>query len=160
MIVGFNIWIILKMTCIVVHNRVRRKVVGPMRRKQLESFKNRKVIVWGTIDTVKRKSKLNRNVLVLLKNVTVSGVHVDHLWLYEHQSYYDTILPMVGEVVRFKAKVVPYLKNRNGIFFENYGVERCSRMILRETYEKQFEEPEEKFYEFDEMDNPFKEIME
>lgn len=139
---------------------MRRKVVGPMRRKQLEPFKNRKVIVLGTLVTVKRKSKLNPNVCLLLKNVTVSGIQVDHLWLYEHRNYYDDYLAMVGEEVRFKAKVVPYLKKRNGVFVENYGVERCSRIILREMYEKQFGEPKEKIYDFEDIDLLFKEVME
>ena len=131
-----------------------------MRRKQLESFKNRKVIVIGTLVTVKRKSKLNRNVCLLLKNVTVSGICVDHLWLYEHRNYYDDYLGMVGEEVRFKAKVVHYLKKRNGIFVENYGVERCSRIILRKTYEKQFGEPKEKIYDFEDIELLFNEVME
>ncbi|PTG13036.1 hypothetical protein BU640_07300 [Staphylococcus chromogenes] len=103
---------------------------------------------------------MNPNVCLLLKNVTVSGIQVDHLWLYEHRNYYDDYLAMVGEEVRFKAKVVPYLKKRNGVFVENYGVERCSRIILREMYEKQFGEPKEKIYDFEDIDLLFKEVME
>ncbi|MDG4944308.1 MULTISPECIES: hypothetical protein [Staphylococcus] len=136
-----------------------------MQRTQLEPFKNRKVIVTGVITAVDHKNKLDmsapwkRNVRILLKHVSVSGIDVDHIWLYERERYFDRCRALIGEEVKFKAKVVPYVKARNGIYIENYGLERRTSIVSRAVYEHRNEEFEEKYYDY-EMDNPFKEVME
>ncbi|NJH80622.1 hypothetical protein BUZ57_05635 [Staphylococcus hyicus] len=133
-----------------------------MQRKQLEPFKNRKVIVTGVITAVDRKNKLDlaapwkRNVKILLKDVSVSGIHVDYIWLYERERYFERCQNMIGDEVKFKAKVVPYVKVRNGIYIENYGLERRTSIVPRAVYEHRNEEYDEQFYE---LDKPFKEVM-
>ncbi|MBI5974403.1 hypothetical protein [Staphylococcus canis] len=113
-----------------------------MRREALRQFKNRNVVVTGKIEYVCFKNKLDRehrckrNVKILLKNVLISGVKVDHVWLLEQNKYYDTSQEMLGHEVKFKAKVIPYVKSRHGIYVEDYGIERSSKLLLKEVYEK------------------------
>lgn len=137
-----------------------------MQRKQLAPYKNRKVIVVGTITTVEHKSLLDieihwkRNVRILLKDVIVSGIEVDHLWLFERERYFERCQSMIGEEIKFKAKVIPYVKSRNGIYIESYGVERRTSIVSREVYEQRhWNQDDEDDYYYNNMDNPFKEVM-
>lgn len=114
-----------------------------MSRNQLKQFRNKNVTVQGEIRKVMFKNKLDYdsssklNVRILLKNVVISGVEVDHIWLYERNNYYDICKPMMGETVKFKGKVNPYVKKRNGLYQEDYGVQRLSSILLSETYDKE-----------------------
>lgn len=116
-----------------------------MRRDDLRQFKNRNVIASGIVACVCFKNRLDiednwkRNVKILLKNVVISGVEVDHVWLFERNKYYDMSQELIGQEVKFKAKVTPYMKQKEGIFIEDYGIERSSKLLLKEVYERENE---------------------
>lgn len=116
-----------------------------MRRDDLRQFKNRNVIASGIVACVCFKNMLDiednwkRNVKILLKNVVISGVEVDHVWLFERNKYYDMSQELIGQEVKFKAKVTPYMKQKEGVFIEDYGIERSSKLLLKEVYERENE---------------------
>lgn len=116
-----------------------------MRRDDLRQFKNRNVIASGIVACVCFKNRLDiednwkRNVKILLKNVVISGVEVDHVWLFERNKYYDMSQELIGQEVKFKAKVTPYMKQKEGVFIEDYGIERSSKLLLKEVYERENE---------------------
>ncbi|MFO3702631.1 hypothetical protein WER83_07040 [Staphylococcus felis] len=116
-----------------------------MRRDDLRQFKNRNVIASGIVACVCFKNRLyiednwKRNVKILLKNVVISGVEVDHVWLFERNKYYDMSQELIGQEVKFKAKVTPYMKQKEGVFIEDYGIERSSKLLLKEVYERENE---------------------
>lgn len=112
-----------------------------MMRKDLQPFKNKNVVVTGVVAHVCWKNPLDidkewkRNVKILLKEVMISGVEVDHIWLFERKKQFDSSKAMIGETVKFKAKVTPYVKQRDGIYVEDYGIERSSKLVLKSVYD-------------------------
>lgn len=113
-----------------------------MTRLSLKPFKNKRVIVSGRIQRVLYKNYLDRhstfkpNVRILLKDVVVAGVSIDHLWLYETNKYYALAMELIYRRVKFSAHVVPYYKiNRsNNLFVQDYGIKRKSKLISEENY--------------------------
>ncbi|EZV57614.1 hypothetical protein V074_02569 [Staphylococcus aureus 2010-60-1240-1] len=114
-----------------------------MSRAQLKKFKNKNVTVKGIVTEVVLKNKLDIeknskfNVRVLLKQVVVSGVEVDHLWFIERNSYYDDYKDLMNQEVKFKGKVNAYVKNNNGFYQEDYAIERSSKLLPIEVYERE-----------------------
>lgn len=114
-----------------------------MSRNQLKQFRNKNVTVQGVIRKVMYKNKLDYhsntklNVRILLKEVVISGVEVDHIWLYERNNYFDICEPMIGETVKFKGKVNPYVKKNDGLYQEDYGIQRLSSILPMETYDRE-----------------------
>ncbi|HCD4011219.1 TPA: hypothetical protein NBP31_001463, partial [Staphylococcus aureus] len=82
-----------------------------MTRSALKPFKNKRVMVTGRIHRVLFKNYLDRhstfkpNVRILLKDVIVSGVSIDHLWLYETNKYYALAMELIHQRVKFSANV-------------------------------------------------------
>ncbi|HCY0491368.1 TPA: hypothetical protein O0383_001887, partial [Staphylococcus aureus] len=78
-----------------------------MTRSALKPFKNKRVMVTGRIQRVLFKNYLDRhstfkpNVRILLKDVFVSGVSIDHLWLYETNKYYALAMELIHQRVKF-----------------------------------------------------------
>ncbi|HDF0923704.1 TPA: hypothetical protein ACN4YT_001179 [Staphylococcus aureus] len=125
-----------------------------MTRSALKPFKNKRVMVTGRIQRVLFKNYLDRhstfkpNVRILLKDVFVSGVSIDHLWLYEINKYYALAMELIHQRVKFSANVVPYYKiNRNNnLFVQDYGIKRKGRLITEEAY-NQNNQYQNKIYE-------------
>lgn len=111
-------------------------------------------MVTGLIQRVLFKNYLDRhstfkpNVRILLKDVFVSGVSIDHLWLYETNKYYALAMELIHQRVKFSANVVPYYKiNRNNnLFVQDYGIKRKGRLITEEAY-NQNNQYQDKIYE-------------
>ena len=47
---------------------------------------------------------------------------------------------LIGEQIKFKANVVSYVKNRNGIYQEDYGIEPISKIMTKTSYDKKIED--------------------
>lgn len=111
-------------------------------RSELKSLKNRKVKVTATVEEVKYRSPLDLNdngklnVCILLKPITVDGIELDHVWIYKRNKYYDMFQSLIGEQIKFKANVVSYVKNKNGIYQEDYGIEPISKIMTKTSYDK------------------------
>lgn len=112
-------------------------------RQALKQFKNIDVIVTGRVEHVMYRSRLNKgkrrvkNVRILLKDVMIAGQHYDHIWLYERNNYFNYATQLKGHNVKFKAKVVPYLKRSGDVYKEDYGIERQSRLLKANVYEQE-----------------------
>ncbi|CFH41673.1 hypothetical protein [Staphylococcus aureus] len=115
-------------------------------RSELKSLKNRKVKVTATVEEVKYRSPLDLNdngklnVCILLKPITVDGIELDHVWIYKRNKYYDMFQSLIGEQIKFKANVVSYIKNKNGIYQEDYGIEPISKIMTKTSYDKKIED--------------------
>lgn len=115
-------------------------------RIELKSLKNRKVKVTATVEEVKYRSPLDLNdngklnVCILLKPITVDGIELDHVWIYKRNKYYDMFQSLIGEQIKFKANVVSYVKNKNGIYQEDYGIEPISKIMTKTSYDKKIED--------------------
>ncbi|GBY65895.1 MULTISPECIES: hypothetical protein [Staphylococcus] len=115
-------------------------------RIELKSLKNRKVKVTATVEEVKYRSPLDLNdngklnVCILLKPITVDGIELDHVWIYKRNKYYDMFQSLIGEQIKFKANVVSYIKNKNGIYQEDYGIEPISKIMTKTSYDKKIED--------------------
>ncbi|HHA6127323.1 MULTISPECIES: hypothetical protein [Staphylococcus] len=115
-------------------------------RSELKSLKNRKVKVTATVKEVKYRSPLDLNdngklnVCILLKPITVDGIEIDHVWIYKRNKYYDMFQSLIGEQIKFKANVVSYVKNKNGIYQEDYGIEPISKIMTKTSYDKKIED--------------------
>ncbi|HBM8065497.1 TPA: hypothetical protein RQS77_002591 [Staphylococcus aureus] len=115
-------------------------------RSELKSLKNRKVKVTATVEEVKYRSPLDLNdngklnVCILLKPITVDGIELDHVWIYKRNKYYDMFQSLIGEQIKFKANVVSYVKNKNGIYQEDYGIEPISKIMTKTSYDKKIED--------------------
>ena len=112
-------------------------------RSELKSLKNRKVKVTATVEEVKYRSPLDLNdngklnVCILLKPITVDGIELDHVWIYKRNKYYDMFQSLIGEQIKFKANVVSYVKNKNGIYQEDYGIERKGSIMPEAVFDKE-----------------------
>ncbi|HFD6103686.1 TPA: hypothetical protein ACF5GV_002775, partial [Staphylococcus aureus] len=115
-------------------------------RIELKSLKNRKVKVTATVEDVKYRSPLDLNdngklnVCILLKPITVDGIDLDHVWIYKRNKYYDMFQSLIGEQIKFKANVVSYVKNKNGIYQEDYGIKPISKIMTKTSYDKKIED--------------------
>ncbi|HDE8062663.1 TPA: hypothetical protein PD115_002492 [Staphylococcus aureus] len=115
-------------------------------RSELKSLKNRKVKVTAIVEEVKYRSPLDLNdngklnVCILLKPITVDGIELDHVWIYKRNKYYDMFQSLIGEQIKFKANVVSYVKNKNGIYQEDYGIEPISKIMTKTSYDKKIED--------------------
>ncbi|MFW3634614.1 hypothetical protein [Staphylococcus caprae] len=115
-------------------------------RIELKSLKNRKVKVTATVEEVKYRSPLDLNdngklnVCILLKPITVDGIELDHVWIYKRNKYYDMFQSLIGEQIKFKANVVSYVKNKNGVYQEDYGIEPISKIMTKTSYDKKIED--------------------
>ncbi|HCZ1959835.1 TPA: hypothetical protein O2P85_002505 [Staphylococcus aureus] len=115
-------------------------------RSELKSLKNRKVKVTATVEEVKYRTPLDLNdngklnVCILLKPITVDGIELDHVWIYKRNKYYDMFQSLIGEQIKFKANVVSYVKNKNGIYQEDYGIEPISKIMTKTSYDKKIED--------------------
>lgn len=114
-----------------------------MTRDFLKPLRNKTVTVTGDLVNVYFKNKLDVNsttkfnVGILLKNVIIDDKVTDHIWLFERNKHYDKCKSMIGERVKFKGVVNPYLKQKDGYYQEDYGIERKSNILLEETYDKE-----------------------
>ena len=126
-----------------------------MTRSTLKPFKNKRVMVTGRIQRVLFKNYLDRhstfkpNVRILLKDVFVSGVSIDHLWLYETNKYYALAMELIHQRVKFIRNVIPYYKiNRNNNLFITKIMELSvkGRLITEEAY-NQNNQHQDKIYE-------------
>ncbi|MGD6773657.1 hypothetical protein [Staphylococcus simulans] len=94
------------------------------KRTALKPLLNKKVTVTGYIKEIEYKSMIDiddpskGNVSILLKPVSISGIEVDHIWLYERNKYYDDFQRLYGKDVKFKANVVAYVKNKKGFILK------------------------------------------
>ncbi|HFG8920672.1 hypothetical protein K4P40_11200 [Staphylococcus epidermidis] len=115
-------------------------------RSELKPLKNRKVKVTATVEDVKYRSPLDLNdngklnVCILLKPLTVDGIELDHVWIYKRNKYYDMFQSLIGEQIKFKANVVSYVKNKNGVYQEDYGIEPISKIMTKSSYDKKVED--------------------
>lgn len=112
------------------------------KRTALKPLLNKKVTVTGYIKEIDYKSMIDiddpskRNVSILLKPVSISGIEVDHIWLYERNKYYDDFQRLYGKDVKFKANVVAYVKNKKGVYVEDYGIKRLNTVMEKSEYNK------------------------
>lgn len=117
-----------------------------MSRLSLKPFKNKIVIVTGRVKKVYYKNLLDKehtmkeNVKILLKEVKIAGVDIDHVWLLERNKQYDIAYKLMNQRVKFKALVEPYYKvnKQNNLFVQDYGIKRKSKLLSEECYMQQF----------------------
>ncbi|HDA2604492.1 TPA: hypothetical protein R8C65_002692 [Staphylococcus aureus] len=115
-------------------------------RNDLKPLRNRRVSVTAIVDEVRYRTPLDiddngkLNVCILLKPVSVDGIELDHIWIYQRNKFYDMFKSLKGEHIKFKANVVSYVKNRNGIYQEDYGIEPTSKIMTKESYDKKIED--------------------
>lgn len=113
-------------------------------RKILQPLKNKKAVVSGRIENVVYKNKLDKNhtskinVNILLKEVIINGVEIDHIWLSERNKYYKEYRKAINKRIKFKGKVEPYIKKDGIIYKEDYGIKRESKIYLEADYNEQF----------------------
>lgn len=113
-------------------------------RKVLQPLKNKKTVVSGRVKNVIYKNKLDKhhtsklNVKILLKDVIINGVEIDHIWLLERNKYYKPYHKAINKRVKFKGKVEPYLKEDGIVYKEDYGIKRESKMYLEDEYNELF----------------------
>ena len=112
-----------------------------MSRNTLKSLKNKTVTITGIVRRVYHNEKLIGNrenkskVKILLTDVVIGGIQIDHIWLYEPERYYDVAQYLLNEKVKFRGVVKPYAKQTElNIYSEDYGIERKSRMMQKELY--------------------------
>ncbi|MBL3398904.1 MULTISPECIES: hypothetical protein [Staphylococcus] len=111
-----------------------------MRREELKPFRNKSVVVTGRLEYIGYKNKLDRdlpykrNVRILLKDVQINGISIDHLWLFERQKYFKIGFSLLYKRVKFRAIVVPYLKLGERFYIEDYGIQRKSSLMTEEEY--------------------------
>ncbi|MEX2948720.1 hypothetical protein ABH521_007545 [Staphylococcus warneri] len=111
-----------------------------MIREQLRPFRNKNVVVTGRVEYIGYKNRLNRgisylrNVKILLKDVQINGISIDHLWLFERQKYYKIGFSLLYKRVKFQATVVPYLKLGEHYYIEDYGIKRKSTLMTEAEY--------------------------
>lgn len=112
-------------------------------RESLRKFKNQDVVVTGLLKSVKyrrysdRFSKYKENVHILLKDVQINGETIDHVWLQERNRFYDDYKELTGNQVKFKAKIKPYIKKKDFIYSEDYGIQRLSKIMSKDVYDEQ-----------------------
>lgn len=114
-------------------------------RERIKQFKNKKAIVAGRIDGVYYKSILDKydheklNVKILLHDVEINGVRIDHVWLFERNKYYNIAQKNMGKRIKFKAKIESYLKrSTNGYSYkEDYGIKREGKLYNEVDYNEQ-----------------------
>lgn len=112
-------------------------------REQLKKFKNQDVVLTAKVKTVKyrryvdRFSKYKKNVHILLKNVKINGEVIDHVWLQERNKFYEEYKPLIGQTVKFKVKIKPYIKKKDFVYVEDYGIQRLSKIMSKEVYDEQ-----------------------
>lgn len=109
----------------------------------LRPLRNKTVTVTADLVNVHYKNKLDANstyklnVGILLKNVIINGESTDHIWLYERNKYYEIYKELIGERVKFKGVVSPYIKNKDGIYQEDYGIERKGSIMPEAVFDKE-----------------------
>ncbi|EJQ7844726.1 hypothetical protein NZZ89_002503 [Staphylococcus pseudintermedius] len=119
-------------------------------REELQPLRNRKVMVTAVVDEVRYRTPLDiddngkLNVCILLKPASVDGIELDHIWIYQKNKYYDMFQSLKGEYIKFKANVVSYVKNKNGIYQEDYGIEPISKVMTKASYDKKIEDTTKK----------------
>ncbi|MBM6508392.1 MULTISPECIES: hypothetical protein [Staphylococcus] len=112
-------------------------------REQLRKFKNQDVVLTGELKSVKyrrysdRFSIYKENVHILLKNVKINGEIIDHIWLQERNKFYEEYKSLTGQTVKFKVKIKPYIKKKNFVYVEDYGIQRLSKILSKEVYDEQ-----------------------
>lgn len=112
-------------------------------REQLKKFKNQDVVLTAEVKTVKyrryadRFSKYKKNVHILLKNIKINGEFIDHIWLQGRNKFYEEYKPLTGQTVKFKVKIKPYIKKKDFVYVEDYGIQRLSKIMSKEVYDEQ-----------------------
>ena len=112
-------------------------------REQLKKFKNQDVVLTAEVKTVKyrryadRFSKYKKNVHIVLKNIKINGEFIDHIWLQERNKFYEEYKPLTGQTVKFKVKIKPYIKKKDFVYVEDYGIQRLSKIMSKEVYDEQ-----------------------
>ncbi|MBO1198832.1 hypothetical protein J3T65_08075 [Staphylococcus simiae] len=117
-----------------------------MTRLSLKPFKNKLVMVTGRVKKVYYKNLLDKdhtmkeNVKILIKEVKISGIDIDHVWLLERNKQYDIARALINQRVKFKAFVEPYYKvnKQNNVFVQDYGIKRKSKLMSEKCYMQQF----------------------
>ncbi|WP_270251667.1 hypothetical protein [Staphylococcus warneri] len=115
-----------------------------MARTSLKSMKNKTVTISGTLKKVEYKNQIDKhdtsidNVKILLVDVSVGGVQIDHVWLYERNKYYELANDLKNEKVKFRGVVKPYVKRtKSQLFREDYGIERKSTLMTAEKFNQE-----------------------
>ncbi|MCG3399176.1 hypothetical protein [Staphylococcus massiliensis] len=109
-------------------------------RESLQPFRNKNITVTATVNNVFYQSQFNiqetfePNVRILMTKVHIGGERIDHIWLYERNKYYKRFKSLIGKRVKFKATVVPYVKKRDGIFIEDYGIKPRDKVFTIDEY--------------------------
>lgn len=99
-----------------------------MSRDSLKPLKNKTVTVTGRIENITLHPKVkipNRpiNANILLKEVTIGGHDFDHVWVNAPKKYFHNQEPLLQQIVKFKAKVTPYVKHGQYGYVEDYGID-------------------------------------
>lgn len=109
-------------------------------RSELQQFRNKQSTVSGRVESVFYKNEIDKyntkkpNVRILIKDVIINGIKIDHIWLLEKKKFFKIGKNMINERVKFKAKIEPYVKKLEYGFQEDYGIKRESKIYLESDY--------------------------
>ncbi|HAC5788983.1 TPA_asm: hypothetical protein GZX72_14245 [Listeria monocytogenes] len=111
-------------------------------RSDLKQYQNKTMTVSARVGKVFYRNKLEvnatyrPNVRVLLRDVEIGGLKYDHIWIYVRNKYYQKYLNLKGRRVKFKGTVVSYVKEKEGIFVEDYGIRPKSAIMPAKQFEQ------------------------
>lgn len=123
-----------------------------MPRDSLKPFRNRLVTVSGQVVLMHHGGRYGRypfhnNTRMLLRDLMIEGQPIDHIWLKVPQRYYNKRRSIINQRVKFKAKIVPYVKKGMHGFIQEYGLQKRSGFTIIKGNHEEILDHEEKYFD-------------
>lgn len=114
-----------------------------MPRDSLKPFRNRLVTVSGQVVLMHHGGRYGRypfhnNTRMLLRDLMIEGQPIDHIWLKVPQRYYNKRRRIINQRVKFKAKIVPYVKKVCMALFKNMDYKNGAVSLLLKEIMKRY----------------------
>ena len=122
-----------------------------MPRDSLKPFRNRLVTVSGQVVLMHHGGRYGRypfhnNTRMLLRDLMIEGQPIDHIWLKVPQRYYNKRRRIINQRVKFKAKIVPYVKRYAWLYSRIWITKRSGFTIIKGNHEEILDH-EEKYFD-------------
>ena len=75
--------------------------------------------------------------LAWANSIDIGGEIIDHIWLQGRNKFYEEYKSLTGQTVKFKVKIKPYIKKKDFVYVEDYGIQRLSKIMSKEVYDEQ-----------------------